>query len=331
MTPRLRSLACLLLVAAAPMACRRQSPLPGWVQSAPPDSLFALSGSLGWMLRQPMFQSTLVKYPMAERILDTFLRQANINVEKETGRIAFFVQGDPKTLMGGQDAARAAGNAFLISLSEFRDSKALLKALAEAFPPEGSLRIGDRDYPLHVVLDLNQWHIRAMLDERGTVWLGDLQALSALARDRKLPQGVQRAASWITPGAQFQGFVHVSPMLEAVRGAATRTPGEVDWMGYLPEGIQGAAFSATPLKDRPEAMQFELLVSGTPEGIQKTIPWMQRILAVASSLQGGAGLPRPELVQEGERMALRCPLTETQVKEVVQRLTAVNPATTGRP
>lgn len=320
MTRITHCLACLALVAAGPLACRRQGPLPGWIQGAPGGTLFAMSGNLGWMMRQPMFQTTLVQYPMAERILDTFLRQANINVAQETGRVGFFVQGDLQQLVASKNDPRQMGGAFLLSLSEFKDHKALIRALAEAFPPEGSLSLNGREYPLHVVFDFNQWHIRALLDENGTVWLGDLQALSLLGKGRTLPKPVQAAASWITPGSHLQGFVHLTPVLDATRAANAQRQIEMDMIGMLPVGVEAAAFSASPLPGREDAMRFELLVAGTPEGIQKSIPWMQRVLALASSLTGNSGLPRPELVQEKGRMALRCPLSQDHVRQVLSRL-----------
>lgn len=322
MTRFIRTIACLALVASAPLACRRQGPLPVWVQGAPSGTLFAMSGNLGWMLSQPMFQSLLVKYPMAERILDTFVRQANINVAQETGRVGFFVQGDPKQLAASKDDPRQIGGAFLLSLSEFKDSKALIRALAEAFPPEGSLKLNGRDYPLHVVFDFNQWHIRALLDENGTVWLGDLQALSLLGQGRNLPKAIQSAASWITPGSHLQGFVHLTPVLNAARGALSQQPMSREMVGMLPEGVEAAAFSASPLPDRQDTLRFELLIAGTPDGIQKSLPKMQTILALTTALPGGGGLPRPELVQERDRMALRCPLNQEQVKQVLANLTS---------
>ncbi len=326
MSSILPRLACLLLVAAAPMACRRQGPLPGWVQGAPSGTLFAMSGNLGWMMRQPLFQSTMVQYPLAERILDTFIRQANINVAQETGRVGFFVQGELQQLMAKKNDPKAMSAAFLISLSEFKDSKALIRALAEAFPPEGSLKVNGREFPLHVVFDVNQWHIRALLDDSGTVWLGDLQALSLLGSGQKLPKPIQSAASWITPGSQLQGFVHLAPLLNVARANAKGQEMQ-QMIGMLPEGVEAAAFSASPLPDRPDTVNFEFVVAGTPEGIQQSLPKMQTILALAGTLSGGSGLPQPRLLQEKDRMALRCPLNQEHVKQVLGQLAPMDAIT----
>jgi hypothetical protein len=316
MTLRPSILACAVLVA---VSCKHQpARLPAWVQGAPPNAVFALSGGLGWTLRQPTFQATIAKTPMVEHILDVFLKQARINPATETGRLSLFLLGglrdvsldDPRTV-------QALGTNFLLALSDFKDPKALFSAMAEAFPPEGSLVVGGREYPLHVVMDINEWHVRAMLDDRGQVWLGDLRTLVTLTQRTPLPPSLTAAAAWMTPGATLQGFALPKQLLpKSLPGALSdRNP-----MRDLPQGIEAAAFSASQVPGRTDAYRFELVLAGPPRGIQEALPWVNRILAAASALQGGQGLPAPELLQEKGRLALRCPMTQEQIQTVVDRL-----------
>lgn len=292
-------------------ACKPRPVVPAWMQSAPPSASLGVSGDLGWLLRQAAFQQLLQRYPMADRTLDLFLKQARINPAQETGRLGFFLVGDVKTMVGAasKDPTEAAG-AFLISLSDFRDPKALMAALAETFPVEGSLVVGKKEYNLHVVMDFNQVHVRAVMDDQGHVWLGDLKALAGLGGHEPMARPVIQAAGWMTPGTSLQGFVDFQ------RIPLPEFPRQREALSFdIPRGIEAAAYSAAPAAGG--AFRFELILAGRPEGIRAVQPWLQRIVAGAAGLQGTGAGPASELLQENERVVLRCTLKEDHMKALI--------------
>src|SRR5512146_1819345 len=77
-------------------SCRPKARVPGWVQTAPGDSLAAFSGEAGWVLTHKEVQSLISREPMVERALDLFLQKARINPRTETGRVTLHVIGVPQ-------------------------------------------------------------------------------------------------------------------------------------------------------------------------------------------------------------------------------------------
>ncbi len=316
-------LACLILVTSLLVpACRSKGERqPTWVTTAPGDAVFAFSGSLGWALQQPSFQSTLHKVPALEQVLELFLKQARINPATESGRVSLFVLSGIKDLDLKNPNPEDLAKNVILALSDFKDPKSLMTAMAEAFPPEGSLMVKGREYPLHVILDINTWHARALLDDRGQVWLGELTTLSRLTKSSSLPKPLGAATAWLSKASAFQGFMSmdlISKQMNDLKQAIgkDRNPLALE----LPHGIEALAFSVSPLPGRQDAHRFELILTGTPEGIHDTGPWVNRLMGGASSLGGGAGLPAPELVQEKTRIAMRCPMTVEQIDALLNRL-----------
>lgn len=304
----------LVLVAAvvAAVGCRPRPRPPVWMQGVPAQATVGVSGNLGWLVQQPLFQRSIAQVPMAEQALDLFLSRARINPGQETGHLAFFLVGDPVALAGSAPKdPTSVSRSFLLNLSGFRDPKALMSAMADAFPCEGSLSVKGRDFPLHVIMDINQVHLRAFLDDRGQIWIGDLQALATLGTVQEASAPVTHAGTWLTPGAPLQGFLDL-------RGVKlpnlTREAGPMAF--DLPKGLEAVAFSVTPLQG--DAHRLELVVSGRPEAIQATLPWLQRVAAGAATLQEGGGVP--ELFQEKDRVVLRCTLRADQVQTLLARL-----------
>jgi hypothetical protein len=311
--PAAAALACLSLAS----SCRPRNRVPGWVQAAPADSLAAVSGEAGWMLSHKEIQALISRDPTVERALDLFLQKAHISPRVETGRVTFHVIGlprkDEKDLQKGLEHV-------LIQLNQFKDPAALVGALAESFPQEGSLRIQGRDWPLYVVLDLEtggaKAHIRAASDEKGQVWIGSLDALAHLASGEGL--GAQPdaalAADWISPRAPFQGYLQPEALLSGLRGSL-----ESSMVKDLPRGVHALFWSLTPAEGKDQPIRFELVLAGDPEGINQVSPWLQRLVAAANAVQAAPG-GAPELMQEKRRVSLRCALTPQQLKQVMEKL-----------
>ncbi|HEX4845323.1 MAG TPA: hypothetical protein VFV26_03835, partial [Geothrix sp.] len=135
-------------------SCRPKPRVPGWVQAAPGGSVAAFSGEAAWMLTHKDVQSLIAREPMVERALDLFLQKARINPRTETGRVTFHVIGVPQ--QGGQtiqEGLQKGLEQVLIQFNQFKDPAALMSALTESFPQEGSLHLQGRDWPLYVILD----------------------------------------------------------------------------------------------------------------------------------------------------------------------------------
>ncbi|MDP1830854.1 MAG: hypothetical protein Q8K67_02260 [Geothrix sp.] len=298
-------------------SCRPRPRVPGWVQAAPGDSVAAFSGEAGWVLTHKDVQSILARDPMVERALDLFLQKAHINPRTETGRVTFHVIGVPQK---GEDSLRRGLEHVLIQLNQFKDPIALVAALAESFPQEGSLRLQGREWPLHVILDIEaqgaKAHIRAASDEKGQIWIGSLEALGRLAAKASLDAqpDAALAAEWINPRAPFQGYLQPEALLGGLRESMEGTA-----LKDLPRGVNALFWSITPAPEKDQPVRFELALAGTPEGINQVTPWLQRLVAAANAVQSAPGAT-PELIQEKRRVALRCALTPDQLKLVMEKL-----------
>jgi hypothetical protein len=295
----------------------RRAKAPDWVASAPAGTVMAVSGATGWVLEQPQFQRLLGQYPMAEQSLDLFLKKAKINPHQETGRVSFYVLSD-RPLTEAGDLKVEPGD-FLIQLGGFRNSGALDLAILDAFPQEGSIPFGHAELPLYVLMDYNQFHIRALVDGEGRVWLGDLGALAKLGSGRLGGRDpILACTQWTNGGAPFQGFLRPQGLIQV---ASARLSAEV--ARNLPKGIDALAWSVTPgAAQGPEASRlhrFELALTGSPEGILEVAPWLQRFVAAAAGLPGAAS-QSSEILQEQRRIGLRAQLTQEQVNIALAKL-----------
>jgi hypothetical protein len=286
---------------------------PEWLQSAPADCQVAFSAEARWILEHRSFQSLLAQSPLAEQTLDLFLTKAKIAPHLETGRITFFVLGVPQ--IDSKDPAKLS-RAFLLRLSGFKNPDGLARALAESFPQEGSLVVGGKDLALHVIVDINQVHMRALAEPGGAIWIGDLGALSALSGNSPASRSaVRRAGEWVDPKASFQGFLLPERLLAGLPKG--KLPAE--WTTDLPRGLEALTWSVQPAQDAKGAHRLELAVAGSPEGISSTVPWLQRLVAVSNSLQPAPTQPS-ELIQEKDRAGIRCSLTQEQLNSLMTKL-----------
>lgn len=300
-------------------SCRPHPRVPGWVQTAPAESLAAFSGEAGWVISHKDVQSLLAREPAADRALDLFLQKARINPRTETGRLTFHVIGLPQQ---GESGVEKGLNHVLIQLDQFKNPKALVAALAESFPQEGQLRLGKRDWPLYVILDVEakgvKAHIRAASDERGQIWIGDLSALQRLAEGPRLAErpGVAAAAEWISPRAPFQGYLEPQALLGGLRQELP----DSGTLRDLPKDIQALFWSVAPGAGPDQPARFELSLAGTPASLAQVTPWLQRLVAAISAVQPVPGSPAPELLQEKGRVGLRASLTDAQLKLIMEKL-----------
>ncbi|WLT31780.1 hypothetical protein [Geothrix sp. PMB-07] len=309
--------AVALICLGTALSCRPKARVSTWVQAAPGDSLAAFSGEAGWMLTHKDVQSLISRDPMVERALDLFLQKAHINPRTETGRVTFHLVGLPQS---GEEGIQQGIEHALIQLNQFKDPAALVGALSESFPQEGSLHLQGHDWPLYVILDMEakgtKAHIRAASDEKGQVWIGSLEALNRMAAHNSLSTqpDAALAAEWISPRAPFQGFLQP----EALLGGLKRNF-ENDFIKDLPKGVTALFWSITPGEDKDQPVRFELALAGSPEGINQVSPWLQRLVAAANAVQSAPGAT-PELMQEKRRVGLRCTLTSEQLKLVMEKL-----------
>ena len=300
-------------------SCKPRPRVPGWVQSAPADSLAAFSGEAGWVISHKEVQSLLAQEPLAEQALDLFLQKARINPKTETGRLTFHVIGLPQK---GETGLEKGLGHVLIQLDQFKDPKSLVAALTESFPQEGHLRLAGRDWPLYVILDVEtgtvKAHLRAASDEQGQIWIGDLPALERLASRESLASrpGVAAAAEWINPRAPFQGYLQP----EALLGGLRKELPDSGTLRDLPTGVQALFWSVTPGTGPDQPTRFELSLAGSPEGITQVTPWLQRLVAAMSAVQTAPGASPPELLQEKKRVGLRASLTDAQLKFIMEKL-----------
>lgn len=302
------------LVMALGFACRPQPKVADWVRSAPPASRAAVSGQVGWLLRNAQFRDLLAQQPMAEQALDLFISKARIDPARETGRLTLHILDTP---LDGHPAPKG----FLLQLDQFQDPKGLLNALVAAFPPEGTLRLENRECPLFVLMDVDtgqiKAHLRAVADRDGRIWIGDVEALARLSSDsgRREDKDLLAAAAWISPDDTLQGFLHPDSLLSDLKG---RLPDS--FAKELPQGIQVLAWGATPGADDTQPCLFELSLSGTPEGVSQALPWIQRLAAAVGAVQHNSSQPPPEVHSERTRAGLRMSLTMEQLKQMMEKL-----------
>lgn len=309
----------LLMMALVPgliavgFACKSKGgKVPGWVQAAPAHCSVALSVQAGWVLDHQNVQALMARFPLADQMLDLFLKKARINPQGETGRVTFYVLDLPQ--QDQRDLAEAARH-FLVLLDGFKDPAAIQAAVLEAFPQEGSMSIQAKDCPLHVLMDLNQNHFRAALEPGGRIWLGDLVALGRIAAKNPAKRDLAtKAAEWVDGKAPFQGMIQVAPLLDQVRGHLPKNLG-LD----IPSGVDTLAWSVTPSNDAKAPHRLELAVTGTQEAITQVAPWLQRIGALASAAGPGAAQP-PEIITERTRAGLRASMTQEQLNAVLSKL-----------
>lgn len=306
--------AALTATLAISPACRKAAPGPEWMQRVPNGSQVAFSAEARWILENREFQRAIAQSPLAEQALDLFLSKARISPHLETGRVTFFVMGTPKL---DPKKPEALSRAFLLRLSGFKNPQNLVRAMADAFPEEGSLSVGGKELPLHVVLDLNQTHLRALAEPEGALWIGDLETLAALPAaatpGRRTP--LARAAEWMNPKAPFQGFL----MTESLMAQIPKDKLPPEWAAALPQGLEALTWSIDPAADEKGAHRLELAVSGKPEGVNGTVPWLQRLVAISNSLDP-QGKQAAELVQEKDRAGIRCALSQEQLNTLMNRL-----------
>lgn len=311
----------LLPLLLAPLGCKPKAPQgTPWIRTAPAGTQVALSGRAGWVLDNRQFQSLVTRNPLAEQVLELFLKQARIAPKVDKGRISFYILDLPKEAKDLESTV----DSFLIQLGGFSDPLALQAAMANAFPPEGTLAVGGKEFPLHVVLDYNQVHIRALADAEGHIWLGELRALAALGTRGSLAKGhpILRASAWTSGDAALQGFI----LPEGFRAQLKNDKGVAsprDLARELPPGIEGLAWSLQPGEGKNAVHLVELSVVGTPAAISQITPWLQRIGALASTQQDGGAQP-PELMQEATRAGLRCQLSDAQVAQLFSKLNQPN-------
>jgi len=316
---RLLPFIALPMLATLVMGCRPRRPeAPSWVLATPGRCEVAVSGQASWLLEQPQFQSLLAKYPLAEQSLDLFLKKAHISPHGETGRITLFVLDPILDLAARKDSVKS--DSFLLQFQGFRDPKNLQIAVAESFPAEGSLVIHGNDLPLHVVLDINQVHIRILTDLEGNIWLGELTALTSLGSTGTLPRKhpVVAATAWIDSSAPLQGFLRPDSML---KDFSRHVPDDIS--RELPKGIDCLAWSVNPGSGEAPLYAVSISITGSPEGILQATPWLQRIVALTTSIQPGSA-PPPELLQEQRRAVLRCRLTWEQLSQVLSKINQPN-------
>lgn len=309
----IQAVAVPLVLLAALVGCKaRGSKAPAWAVQAPEGTSMALSVKAGWVLDQQNVQSLVGRFPMADQMLDLFLKKARINPHNDPGRVTFYVLDMPQ---GDLMRTPADAGSFLILLDGFKDPGALQGAVVEAFPQEGSLSVGGKELPLHVILDINAFHIRAALEPSGRIWLGDLRALTRRAmRGQGTAPATLHATEWVDAKGIFQGFVKVEELLGALKGQLPK-----DSVLDLPEGIDTIAWSVSPSSTPSAPHRLDLALTGTEAGIQKITPWLQRVGAVATTA-GPNAAPPPDLVIERTRAGLRASLTEAQLNALLGKL-----------
>ena len=301
-------LARTLLLCLTLLGCEaRRAPEPDWVASAPAAAVMAVSFRADWAMEQPRLRTLLERFPMAGRALDLFMTRARINLSQETGRLTVYLLNPvPATSAHGAPLPPS----FLIQLGGLRDPGGLQVAIADGFPAD-ALAAG-RDFPRFVVLDLGHYHIRALADGAGRIWLGDQEALARMDPGHSQAQG--DSAAWINPAAAIQGFIRPGDLLDSF---APGMPGEL--ARNLPRGIESVAWGVSPGPARETRNGFELSLAGNGQAIQRMQPWMQRFLSALSAMQGLPGQGQ-EILQEGARVSLRCKLTQEQLDVAMARL-----------
>ena len=299
-----------LLLCLALLGCQaRRAKTPDWVLSAPAATAVAISGRAAWVLEQPHYQAILERFPPAELALATFLRRTHINARQDMGRVTVYVSNPTPPAGPGAPAE------FLIQMAGFRNPGKVQVAIADAFPSEGTLPMDNRDLPLFILMELPPYHLRAMADGEGRVWLGDLTSLARLGSGGPYTwRSLAASADWISDRATVRGFVRPQDLLQAT---SRKLPGEL--ARALPPGIETLAWGLTPGVEADDLNGFELSLTGTAEAVQGTSSWLQRFVDTVMAVPGAPNQV-PELLQEQHRIGLRCALTQAQVNVAMARL-----------
>ena len=208
----------------------------------------------------------------------------------------------------------------VLQFDGFKDSRALQMALAESFPPEGSLVVDKKDCPLYVMMDINKVKIRALVDSQQRILIGDLRALGRRASQGTLAQGAKAslalgAGEWIDATAPIAGYVNPEAL---IAGVGNKLPGEM--AKEFPKGLRSLVWSVTPAGDRndPKAVhRLELAIGGSPEGIAQASHWVQRLVAGASQLGAHQQLA-PVMMQEKTRVGIRYTASNEQLKAILE-------------
>ena len=308
----MRNIWIAIILALVTFSCREMRPMAqDWAVSAPEKTIVGISCDLGWILEMPELRKLITNYPLFDQALELFLDKTQIDPSSETGRVSVYLLELPDEHTSGSflDGLRDLA---LIQIAGFRDPKAIQKVIVESFPPEGSLKLGNRDYPLFVVMDINRIQMRILSDGDGRLWIGDLAALKELTKGHTIGDSgpISSALRWITPSGSMQGFVQTELVpMDAANG----------FFDIVPAGIKGLAWSISPSKMDGKIIDFDLVVTGTEEAITTLKPWMQRIIALVSSL-GSGGTRQPETVQENNRMGIRCQFRQDQLSSALSTL-----------
>jgi hypothetical protein len=305
-------LPALLLVFAAVsvvVSCRDMRPRsPEWVASAPEKSIFGISVQLGWALERPEVREAIAGYPIFEQALEIFLDKVKVDLTSDALRASLFVMEipDPDRKMTLQDDF---GGIALIQLAGFGDPKAIQKTVVETFPPEGSLKMGGREYPLFVFFDINKMHLRVFLDSDDRLWIGDIAALQDVAKRRFVGNvgPMAKAAEWVHPSGSLQGFVQPELVPKETYG---------QFADAVPVGIKGLIWSMSAIAKNPDSLDLSMAATGTDEAIVLLRPWMQRLAAAASTF-GEGGAPPPETLHEKTRMGLKCRIRQEHLHKAL--------------
>jgi hypothetical protein len=256
----------------------------------------------------------VTRYPELDQALELFLDKAGIDPDSETGRISIYVLEHPNMghLADSDVDAEDLQEMALMQIAGFRDAKAIQRVVAETFPPEGSLKLSGREYPLFVVMDINQAKIRLLSDDGGRLWIGGLAVFQEVAKRQAAGDmaSIYRAAEWVSASGTMQGFVRPELLpKEAVE----------DFADLGINGIHGLAWSVSPMEKDGRAIALDLAITGDADAISRLKPWMQRVIAMTSSLAGD-GARRPETIQEKNRMGIRCQFNEEQLGRTLNML-----------
>jgi len=297
------------------MGCRDMRPkAQDWVISAPEASALGVSCGLALALESPTARQAIAKFPQFDQALELFLDKAKIDPTLETGRVSAYLISRPgakmpQSLASADDLASLAQTVFF-QIAGFRDPKAVERMVTETFPPSGSLSMGGREYPLFVVFDVNNFHMRVFSDKEGRLWIGEMAALQELAKRHKFGDNspVSRASEWVSGAGAIQGFIQPELM-----------PSDMmqEFAKVVPAGIKGVAWSITPPDKGGQTVELDLVVTGAENAITQLKPWMQRLIAMASTL-GGEGSKPPDTVQENNRMGIRCQFNKDQLADALK-------------
>jgi hypothetical protein len=300
----------LLSVSLAHFGCRDTRPhSQDWVVSAPEKAAMGVSLHLGWTLERAEVREAIARYPLFDQALEIFLDRVKIDPASETARASLYLLDIPWPIEKTMQLSALRGVA-LVQMAGFRDPKGVQRVVAENFPPEGSLKMGGREYPLYVFFDINDLHLRVFLDGDDRLWIGDVTDLQLVAKRRFVGESgpLAKAAEWVQASGAVQGFVQPGLLPREAMG---------DMADAIPAGVKGLAWSVSTTERDPEAVSLNLAATGTEDAIAAVKPWVQRLAAAASAV-GGDGAPPPETLQEKTRMGLKCQLRQGHMEKVFE-------------